>query len=235
METWLNWLGLARKAGALAPGTHQAEMAIKDGRARVLIIAADAGAAVYRKYHLWAQNYAVPVVQAGTKSDLGRAIGMGPHAILAISDPKLAERVLAAVQPQQGGMEFGGKGKRQDPGVRVSQRAQARQQTADRPVASAESRKHQEPHEHGGARGRTDRSRHHAGQTAAGAETRGSDQQPDGRSDAHKPRSGRKGGQARGTRGPAGSLAPGRSKSAPGRSKSASSRNKSASSRRTSR
>ncbi len=217
METWLNWLGLARKAGALAPGTHQVGMALKDGRAKLLIVATDAGASVYRKYHLWAQKEAVPVVQAGTKSELGRAIGMGPHAILAISEPNLADRVLAAVQPQQGGMEFGGKGQRQDSSVRVGQRTQARQQATDRSFASAESRKHQESHEHGGAGGRTNGSRHHAGQIAAGAKTRAAERRSGDRSDARRSSSDGTNSQARRTRGTADSAATRRRKSAPER------------------
>ncbi len=171
MATWLNWLGLARKAGKLAPGSHQVEMALKSGQVALIVVAEDAGTSVYRKYHLWAQDLKVPVVRAGMKVDLGSAIGMGPHAILAILDVALAKKLWMAMGKQIGGMEFGGQRQGQNPGVRTGQRTQIGQQAPDRSTAPTESRKHQEPHEHSGTRGGANGSRYHARQTASGAKT----------------------------------------------------------------
>lgn len=169
MADWLNWLGLARRAGKLAPGDHQVETAMNERTAKAIIVAEDAGRAVYRKYHLWAQDRGVPIVRAGTKVEIGRAIGMGPHAILAVLDANLAERCVQAIGKETGGMDFGGKGKRQDSGLRVSQRAEAGQQAADRPLAPTARGEHQKPHEHGRAGGGADRPRHHGGKASARA------------------------------------------------------------------
>ncbi len=167
---WRNWLGLARKAGKLAPGSHQVEMALKQGQVALIVIAEDAGASVDRKYHLWAQDLKVPVVRAGSKAELGLAIGMGPHAILAILDVALAKKLWMAMGKQIGGMEFGGKRQGQNSGVRTRQGNQAGQQTSHRPLASAQGREHQESHEHGRTRGGTNGTRHHARKASARTE-----------------------------------------------------------------
>jgi ribosomal protein L7Ae-like RNA K-turn-binding protein len=190
MAAWLNWLGLARKAGKLAPGSHQVEMALKDETVALIVVAEDAGASVYRKYHLWAQDLKVPILRAGTKVELGSAIGMGPHAILAILDVALAKRVWMATGKQIGGMEFGGKGKGQNPSVRTSQGVEARQQAAHRSVTSAQSRKHQESHEHRGTGGRADRPGHHAGQATTRAEGTAASRQLEPRGGSSRKQSG---------------------------------------------
>ncbi len=165
-SAWLNLLGLSRRAGKLAPGENQVTLAIKRHQAVLVIIAEDAGASVYRKYHLWTQDLGIPLVQLGTKVALGHAIGMGPHAVLAILDQEFGGRILEEMRKSSGGIILDRKRERQDSGIRTSQRAETRQSAPDRPVASATGRKHQKPHEHGRAGGGPDGPRHHGGQVA---------------------------------------------------------------------
>lgn len=169
MNSWLNWIGIARRAGALAPGNNQVEMALKAGRVALLVLSTDAGPSVYRKYHLWAQDLNVPILRAGTKEELGRSIGMGPHAILAILDTNIAQRLMASGE-LSGGIQRGRKG--QSSGLRVGEGVKTRQPTTNRSTTSAQSRKHQKSHEHGGAGSGTDGAQHYGGKTAAGAKDR---------------------------------------------------------------
>lgn len=173
---WFNLLGLSRRAGKLAPGENQVTLAIKRHQAVLVIIAEDAGAAVYRKYHLWTQDLGIPLVKLGTKVALGHAIGMGPHAVLAILDQEFGGRILEEMRKSSGGIILDRKRERQDSGIRTSQRAETRQSASDRPVASATRRKHQKPHEHGRAGGGPDSPQHHGGQVAPRAtQTRAKD------------------------------------------------------------
>lgn len=146
MNSWMNWIGIARRAGVLFPGSNQVEGVMKDGRARIIVIAEDAGEAVIRKYRLWAQDEKVPIVRKGSKKDLGHAAGMGPHAILAISDPKIAERLMQTLGESTGGIIFGGKG--QSKSLRTGERTKDRQQEADRSITSSARGRNQKSHEH---------------------------------------------------------------------------------------
>ncbi len=169
MNSWLNWIGIARRAGSLAPGNNQVEKALKAGDVALIVISTDAGPSVYRKYHLWAQDLGVPILRAGTKDELGGSIGMGPHAVLAILDTNIAQRLLASGE-LSGGIQRGRKG--QSSGLRVGEGVKTRQSTTHRSITSAQSRKHQESHEHGGTGSGTDGAQHHGGKTAAGAKSR---------------------------------------------------------------
>ena len=168
MDNWLNWIGLAKRAGKLAPGHNQVQIALTNHDARLVIIAKDAGESVYRKYHLWAQNLDVPLLQAGSMSDLGRAMGMGPHAVLAILDQSIADRLAAQFGVPSGGMNFDRK--RKSTGVRTSQGSETRQSASDRPASPSSRGKYQKPHEHRGTRSGPDSEKHHGRQTSTGAE-----------------------------------------------------------------
>ncbi len=169
---WLNLLGLARRAGKVAPGENQVTLAMKRQEAKLLIIAHDAGPSLYRKYHLWAQDLDVPLARIETKVTLGHAIGMGPHAVLAIVDEEFAGRIVEEMRKSSGGIVLDRKRERQSAGLRTRQRTQTGQSSTHRPTSSVEGGEHQKPHEHGGARGGKNGPRHHGGQTAAGTQGR---------------------------------------------------------------
>lgn len=164
MDNWLNWIGLAKRAGQLAPGHNQVQKAMNEGTAKLILIALDAGESVYRKYHLWAQNLGVPLVQAGSMIDIGRSMGMGPHAVLAILDKNIANRLATQLGVSSGGIKFDRK--RKSSSVRVSQRSEVRQSTSDRSSPSSSRREHQEPHEHGRTGSRANGQKHHGGKVA---------------------------------------------------------------------
>ena len=167
---WTNLVGIARRAGNLFPGENQVTNAMKHQLVRLIILAADAGPSLYRKYHLWAQDLSVPIVQIGTKVELGHAIGMGPHAVVAISDAALAEKILEQVK-SAGGIILGRQGQRQGQGLRAGERAQARQSSAHRSPSSIEGRRYQKSHEHRGAGSGENREGHHGRETSARTQT----------------------------------------------------------------
>ncbi len=165
MDNWLNWIGLAKRAGQLAPGHNQVQKAMNEGTAKLVLIALDSGESVYRKYHLWAQNLGIPMAQAGTMLDLGRAMGMGPHAVLAILDKNIANRLANQLGVSSGGIRFDRKGKGSR--VRVSKGSKTGQPASNRSAASFARREHQESYEHSGTRSGPNRQRYHGGKVAA--------------------------------------------------------------------
>ena len=90
----LRLLGLARRAGAVAPGTDATRRAIRRGEARLVLMAGDASRVQLDKIRKELSNRPIPQVILGDRATLGAAIGKAPVAALAVTDESLATRLL---------------------------------------------------------------------------------------------------------------------------------------------
>lgn len=88
-------LGLARRAGGVAPGAVAVRHAIREGEARVVLFAGDASSAQLDKIRRTLAGRHVPQVSLGDRSALGAALGMAPLSAVAVTNESLAEQVLA--------------------------------------------------------------------------------------------------------------------------------------------
>lgn len=89
----LGTLGLAMKGGNVASGEFMTEKAIRDGRARLVIVAEDASANTKKKFANSCYFYQVPYVEFGDKDLLGNAIGKEFRASLAVTDRGFAQSI----------------------------------------------------------------------------------------------------------------------------------------------
>ena len=87
-------LGLARRAGAVAPGTDATRRAIRRGEARLVLMAGDASRVQLDKIRKELNNRPIPQVTLGDRATLGAAIGKAPVAAVAVTDESLATRLL---------------------------------------------------------------------------------------------------------------------------------------------
>jgi ribosomal protein L7Ae-like RNA K-turn-binding protein len=94
----LRYLGLAAKAGRLTTGADECDKAVKAGKGKLLVLAADAGNNVIRMASRWSAEYGITVVKTQfTKAQLAAAVGRGTMAALAlVNDEGLAKAFLAA-------------------------------------------------------------------------------------------------------------------------------------------
>ncbi len=90
----LSLLGIAMRGRNLVSGEFQTLEAIKKGTAMLVIVAEDASDNTKKLFHDKSSFYEVPVVDFGTKEELGRAIGKDIRSALAICDPGLADAVV---------------------------------------------------------------------------------------------------------------------------------------------
>lgn len=81
-----NLLGLAQRAGKLLSGEGTVESALRRGKVKLLIIAADASANTRKLFTNMAAGAHVPVYLCGTKEELGLAIGKSHRSAVAITD-----------------------------------------------------------------------------------------------------------------------------------------------------
>jgi len=88
-------LGLARRAGAVAPGTEAVRQAIRGGEARLVLLAGDASEAQLKKIERTLRARPIPRARLGDRTTLGAAVGLAPLSAVAVTNAPLAEQVVA--------------------------------------------------------------------------------------------------------------------------------------------
>lgn len=89
----LGTLGLATKAGVVVSGEFMTEKAIRDGEAKLVIVAEDASDNTKKNFKDSCTFYHVPYVIYGDKETLGNAIGKQFRASLAVLDKGFATSI----------------------------------------------------------------------------------------------------------------------------------------------
>jgi ribosomal protein L7Ae-like RNA K-turn-binding protein len=87
-------VGLARRAGAVAPGVEAVREAVREGEARLVLLADDASPAQLDKVGRTLAGRPVPTARLGDRAMLGTAVGLGPISALAVTEASLAGRVV---------------------------------------------------------------------------------------------------------------------------------------------
>ena len=88
-------LGLARRAGAVATGTGSTRRALKEGRARLVLLAQDASETQRDKVMKLLRHGKTPRATLGTRESLGSAVGSAPVSAVAITDKEFAKELVA--------------------------------------------------------------------------------------------------------------------------------------------
>lgn len=89
----LGTLGLAMKSGNIVSGESMTEQAIRQGTARLVIVAEDASANTKKKFINSCSFYHVPIAVYEQKEVLGNAIGKEFRASLAVLDEGFASSI----------------------------------------------------------------------------------------------------------------------------------------------
>ena len=96
-DSALQLLGLAARAGALAPGTSQVVEAARAGRLAFALVATDLTATGRAKLLPVLERTGVRHVVQYTRAELGRAVGRSPLAAVGVADPGFGDRLAALV------------------------------------------------------------------------------------------------------------------------------------------
>lgn len=88
-----SYLGLATRAGALVSGEFMTEKVVKEGSAKLVMVATDASDNTKKMFTNMCTYYKVPIYFFGEKTKLGHAIGKEFRASLALLDKGLADAV----------------------------------------------------------------------------------------------------------------------------------------------
>ncbi len=94
----LSALGLAQKAGKLASGDTAVQMAVKSGKAKFLLIAADAAENSRKNMKNMAESYGIPVDECASRELLGSAIGRAQRSAVAVLDKGFATMIKKTLE-----------------------------------------------------------------------------------------------------------------------------------------
>ena len=87
-------LGLAQKAGKISSGDLGVKDALNGGKAKLLVIAADASPNTVKELKFLADKASVPVITCMQRSELGLCIGKAPRAAVAVLDKGFAGLIM---------------------------------------------------------------------------------------------------------------------------------------------
>lgn len=90
----LSLLGLAARGRNLVSGEFSTEKAVKEGRARLVIVGGDASDNTKKMFTNMCDFYHVPIFFYTTKEILGKSIGREMRASVAVTDQGLAAGIM---------------------------------------------------------------------------------------------------------------------------------------------
>ena len=93
MDRVLSLLGLAMKAGKIASGEFASESAVKDGSAKLVIIAKDASKNTQKLFKDKTSFRNIPLFEYSDKESLGRCIGKEMRSSIAVTDEGFAKKL----------------------------------------------------------------------------------------------------------------------------------------------
>lgn len=98
MNKALNLLGLARKGGNIELGEDNCAMACRGSKAKLLILARDAGDSVSHRAGYFVRSGKPPLIRVDyTKDEIGTALGRNVCPIAAVTDVRLALAFVKAM------------------------------------------------------------------------------------------------------------------------------------------
>jgi ribosomal protein L7Ae-like RNA K-turn-binding protein len=103
MDSVTGLIGLAARARQVTCGLTGCLGAVRAGRAKIVVMASDAGGNGRKKLQDKCASYGVPLRVWGSRETLGRAVGSAWTAAVAITSAGFAEQLVQLVPESDGG------------------------------------------------------------------------------------------------------------------------------------
>lgn len=94
MDKVLSLLGLAARGRNLVSGEFSTEKAVKEGKAALVIVGADASDNTKKMFTNMCNYRSIPIYYYALKDELGRAVGKEMRASVAVTDVGLAANII---------------------------------------------------------------------------------------------------------------------------------------------
>jgi ribosomal protein L7Ae-like RNA K-turn-binding protein len=90
-DKFMSYLGLAMRAGKLITGDEGVLKAVRSGEAKLVVMAEDASPNMQKKYRDKCGSYQVPLIERGSRFELGASIGKAERVLIAVTDSGFAQ------------------------------------------------------------------------------------------------------------------------------------------------
>ena len=94
----LGMLGMATKAGKTVSGEFATMKAIKEGKAKLVIVAEDASDNTKKVFNDKCTYYDIPILVKGTMDELGRMTGHAKRASVAVTDRGFKDILMKKIE-----------------------------------------------------------------------------------------------------------------------------------------
>ena len=94
MNKVCSMIGLATRAGKTVAGEFSVEKAVKDNKAKVVIVSTESSDNTKKLFENKCKFYKIPVFIYGTKAELGMATGNKERASIAVLDPGFSKSIV---------------------------------------------------------------------------------------------------------------------------------------------
>ncbi len=98
MDKILSMVGLATRAGKSVAGEFSVEKAVKDGKAKLVIVSNEASDNTKKLFSNKCSYYQVPFFIYGSKEELGSATGNGARASIAVLDAGFSKSIAKMLE-----------------------------------------------------------------------------------------------------------------------------------------
>ncbi len=95
-ERFFSYLGLAMRAGKLISGDEIVLKAIRSKEAMLVCIAEDASDNTTKKFQDKCRTFGVPLIQYGSREQIGHSIGKFERVVIAVTEHGLAQMIQKA-------------------------------------------------------------------------------------------------------------------------------------------
>lgn len=92
---WISLVGLANRAGKIISGEELSVKEIRNGKAKLVLLSADASANTAKKITDKCRSYKVPIRIVENREVLGHAIGKDARVVISILDTGFAKKLLS--------------------------------------------------------------------------------------------------------------------------------------------
>lgn len=86
-------LGLAMRAGKVVSGDDTVMKAVRSGEAKLVLLASDAAPNAQKKFRDKCSHYRIPLLEYGSRHELGAAVGKVERVVLAVTEAGFAARI----------------------------------------------------------------------------------------------------------------------------------------------
>jgi ribosomal protein L7Ae-like RNA K-turn-binding protein len=100
-NSFLQFLGLAKRAGKIIEGYNKCEELIKKVPIHLVVVSIDASDNTKDKFRGFSMRSSIPYIESYSSYELGNSIGRAEINILCVSDKKMADKLLELYDSQK--------------------------------------------------------------------------------------------------------------------------------------